>query len=405
MIVLQINTTANSASHGRIAAGIGKQLIQGGHKSYIAYGRTGYECGSELIKTGDKFDQGLHYLKSRLIDRHGFGSGYSTSRLVRKIQRIEPDVVHLHNLHGYYLNVAVLFRFLKKWGKPVIWTFHDNWPITGHCSYFEHMNCFKWRTGCFKCPNIRGYPGSWGIDNSQSNFYEKKELFTGIGNMVLVSPSEWLANYLRQSFLAEYDIKVINNGVDVGSFRPVSDILVRKQYSLQKKYILGVANIWDARKGLKDFIKLRSKLDRNTDIVLVGLSQKQIDSLDCGIIGISRTESIEDLAALYSGAEAFVNPTYLDNFPLVNIEALACGTPVITYETGGSHESIGSFSGLGVKKGNNDALYDAVVSVLYNADRYNALSCRRRAIELYSAENRYNDYVDLYADRIRIHGN
>jgi glycosyltransferase involved in cell wall biosynthesis len=400
MRVLQINTTANSASHGRIAAGIGLQLLQEGHSSYIAYGRTGRECGSVLIKTGNRVDHGLHYLKSRLLDRHGFGSKYATINLVRKIQEIQPDIIHLHNIHGYFLNVAVLFRYLKKTHIPVVWTFHDTWPITGHCSYFEHMNCYKWRDGCFNCPNIKGYPESWFIDGSRRNYNEKKELFNGVENMVLVSPSKWLAAYLRQSFLSGYDIKVINNGVDTESFSPVDDTIARDRYSLTRKYILGVANIWDSRKGLKDFIRLRTLLDRSIDIVLVGLTRSQIESLDNGIIGISRTDSVEDLASLYSGAEVFVNPTYLDNFPLVNIEALACGTPVITYETGGSHESIDPLSGIAVEKGNIGDLHAAILSVINNEERYGPLICRQRAIELYSSGSRYREYIDLYTDRI-----
>lgn len=401
MRVLQINTTANSASHGRIAAGIGKQLIQGGHESYIAYGRTGINCESELIKIGGRLDQGLHLIKSRLFDRHGFGSYQSTLSFIKEIEKIDPDLIHLHNIHGYYLNIVVLFRYLKNWGKPVIWTFHDTWPISGHCSFFEHMNCYKWQNECFECPNIHGYPKSLYIDNSRRNFNEKKELFTGLKDLVLVSPSEWLANHLRNSFLSGYEIRIINNGVDINKFNPGNDETARKKYLLKKRYILGVANIWDERKGLKDFIRLREILDRDIDIVLVGLSQSQIKSLGDGINGIRRTESIEDLASLYAGAEAFINPTYLDNFPLVNIEALACGTPVITYRTGGSHESIDKNSGLAVEKGNIQALHGSILAVLNDKNFYTSGQCRERAIGKYSSEDRNADYIDLYHERLR----
>ncbi|HBE40807.1 MAG TPA: glycosyl transferase [Bacteroidales bacterium] len=400
MKVLQINTTANSASHGRIAAGIGTQLLQAGHESYIAYGRTGNDCGSELIKIGGKLDQGLHLIATRIVDRHCFSSSGATRTMVRRIEDIQPDVIHLHNVHGYYLNIAILFNYLKRWGKPVIWTFHDTWPITGHCSYFEHVNCFKWETGCYSCPNIKGYPGSWFIDNSRRNYREKRDLFTGLKDMVLVSPSQWLAKYLKRSFLSDFEVRVINNGVDTVKFDPGLAGVVNSKYDLEKRYILGVANIWDERKGLKDFIKLRQILDRNIDIVLVGISGAQKKALGREIKGILRTESTSDLASLYAGAEAFVNPTYLDNFPLVNIEALACGTPVITYQTGGSHEAIDKSSGQIVEKGNVSSLHDAIMSVITDKDLFKPGQCRERAIENYSADDRYKDYIKLYEERM-----
>ena len=400
MKVLQINVTANAGSHGQIAAGIGKQLIERGHESYIAYGRTNNECESELVKIGGKYDLAFHLIKTQIFDRHGFGSFHSTGSFIRKIEKIDPDIIHLHNLHGYYLNIKVLFKYLKDCNKPVIWTFHDAWPITGHCSFFEHMNCYKWKTVCYDCPNIHGYTKSWFIDNSRRNFNEKKELFTGVKNLVLISPSDWLANHLRHSFLSDYEIRVINNGVDINKYNPVNAEAIRRKYCIKNKYILGVANIWDARKGLEDFIKLRKILDREIEIVLVGLSRSQIKSLDVDMKGISRTESIEELASLYSGAAIFVNPTYLDNFPLVNIEALACGTPVITYKTGGSIEAIDLDTGKVVEKGNIRALYNSIIEIISKEDLYNTAQCCRRAIQKFSAEKRFGDYISLYQERI-----
>lgn len=402
MKVLQINVTANSGSHGRIAAGIGTQLMLGGHQSYIAYGRTGNYCGSELVKIGGKLNVGIHLLKTRLLDRHCFGSLHATTNFIKKLRKIDPDVIHLHNLHGYYINISVLFKYLQEAGKPVIWTFHDTWPITGHCSFFEHVNCYKWKTECFACPNIHGYTKSWGVDNSRRNYREKKALFTGLKNLVLVSPSDWLANHLRHSFLSSCDIRIINNGVDILKFNPDFNGLVRQKYSLNKKYILGVANIWDERKGLKDFVRLREILDTNIDIVLVGLSPNQIKSLGNGIKGIRRTESIDDLASLYAGAETFVNPTYLDNFPLVNIEALSCGTPVITYRTGGSHESIDKGSGRMVEQGDIRALHEAIMDILGSENVNTSSKCRERAVNKFSAEARYRDYISLYQECLKI---
>jgi putative colanic acid biosynthesis glycosyltransferase len=394
--LLQINTTANSCSHGRIAESIGSLIIEQGHESYIAYGRTAYNSNSTLMKIGSKTDNALHLIITRLLDRHGFGSFYATMSFIDEVIKINPDIIHLHNLHGYYLNIAVLFEYLKKCDKPVVWTFHDCWPFTGHCSHFEYVRCNKWRTGCFKCPNIHGYPKSWFIDNSKRNYYQKKELFTGIKNMILVSPSEWLAGHLRDSFLSECEIKVINNGIDTDKFKPIDYESFLIKYKLKKKYILGVASIWSDKKGLSDFMKLRGILEPEIDIVLVGLSKQQIKVLPLGIRGVMRTESINELAALYTGANMLVNPTYIDNFPSVNLEALACGTPVITYNTGGSPEAINRDTGIVIEKGNLKELHSSIIKIMTNNTQYTSTQCREQAVNSFSAKAKYKEYFELY---------
>ncbi len=402
MKVLQINTTANSGSHGRIAEGIGRSLIAEGNESLIAYGRTANPSVSELIKIGNQPDQILHLAKSRIIDRHGFGSAKATESFVRQIIDIDPDIIHLHNIHGYYLNVKVLFEFLKGRRRPVVWTFHDCWPFTGHCSYFDAVNCYKWQSGCYACPNTRGYPASWFIDNSLINYKEKRDLFTGLDYMVLVSPSRWLANHLSNSFLSGYEIRVIHNGVDLNEFKAVETEKVRSKYKLPKIYILGVANIWDERKGLTDFIRLRNLLDHEIGIVLVGLSPGQIKSLPLGIIGLGRTENTGELAALYSGAEVFVNPTYADNFPSVNIEALACGVPVVTYDTGGSPESIDGKTGFAVAKSDVSKMAAAVNMILQTGKVTYSDECRTRAEDTFDEGKRYLQYIGLYNEISKI---
>jgi len=396
MKVLQINTTVNSGSHGRIAEEIGLSLIAAGHESYIAAAYTPRPSQSRVIKIGHDFNRRLHGLKTRLFDRHGFGSKTPTRKLINQIKHIDPDIIHLHNIHGYYLHIGVLFEYLKSSNKPVVWTFHDCWPFTGHCSYFDAVNCFKWKTGCYSCPNKAGYPKSILIDNSRINYRDKKHLFTGVSDMVLVSPSQWLAGHLRESFLKEYEIKVINNGIDTENFKPIiSDMLIEK-YKISGKYILGVASTWTKRKGLDDFISLRARLEPEIGIVLVGLNQNQARKLPDGIISISRTENINELSALYSGAEVFVNPTYVDNFPSTNIEALACGTPVITYNTGGSPEAIDENAGIVVDKGDTEGLGKAVETMLKNGKEHYSSACRDRAVKLYNKNDRYGDYISLY---------
>lgn len=396
MRILQINTSVNSGSTGRIAEDIGRILIKRGHQSHMAYGNIVNNSSSATIKIGTSKDFILHALKSRLIDRHGFGSEKATMAFIRKIDMMNPDLVHLHNIHGYYLHSRILFEYLKRKQKPVVWTFHDCWPFTGHCSHFDYVNCYKWKTECHHCPNTHKYPKSWLIDNSRRNFRQKKALYTGLENVILVSPSEWLAGFLRMSFLSGYEVQVIRNGIDLEKFRPIKDEGIIKKHNLGKKYILGVASKWSDKKGLDDFIRLRNILYRQFDIVLIGLSQKQLKTLPEGMLGISRTEKTDELAALYSGATAFVNPTYVDNLPTVNIEALACGTPVITYDTGGSAETIDADTGLAVRKGDITALRNAISELHVKEREIVSSKCRNRAERLFNAKQMSEEYITLY---------
>ncbi len=397
MRILQINTSANTSAPGRIASEIGYLLMDNGHESFIAYGRTSREEKSSVIKITNIKDISFHILYTRLFDRHGFGSKKATERFINRIMEINPDVIHLHNLHGYYIHIGVLFGYLKKAEKPVIWTLHDCWPFTGHCSYFDRVDCIRWQSECFDCPLIRGYPASWLIDNSRRNFQNKKELFSSLNNINLVSPSNWLAKHLTNSFLGQYPIKIINNGVDIGKFKPIDPNYARDKFKLKGQYIiLGVANIWSKRKGYDDFIKLRALLDPEIEIMLVGLSPGQIRNLSHGIRGISRTESIADLVALYSSADIFVNPTWVDNFPTVNLEALACGTPVVTYNTGGSPESIDNTTGIVVPKGDIPGLNTAIMDLLSKDRKVISIECRNRVERLYNSVSRYSDYLKLY---------
>jgi glycosyltransferase involved in cell wall biosynthesis len=338
----------------------------------------------------------MHGLKSRLLDQQGFGSVHATKALIKQIEEIQPDLIHLHNIHGYYINIEVLFDFLGQADIPVVWTFHDCWPFTGHCSYFDRFACEKWKTECHHCPNLKGYPQSWFVDNSRSNYRAKKALFNSVKDMVIVTPSRWLANHVSQSFLNNYPLKVIHNGIDLSMFKPVGVDEIRLKYKIGgDKMILGVASTWDQRKGLVDFILLRRKLDRSIGIVLVGLNKQQINGLPAGITGLGRTESVTELAALYSAADVFVNPTYIDNFPTTNLEALACGTPVITYNTGGSPEAVDQTTGRVIEKGDVDGLADAVNQLLEMSDGLSEF-CRARAERLYDKDDRLYDYVELY---------
>ncbi|PKD43250.1 glycosyltransferase [Rhodohalobacter barkolensis] len=403
MIILQINTSVNTGSTGRITEQIGRKAIQNGHISSIAYGVSGSEDSrSKLIKVGSRPEMMLHGLKTRMFDLHGFGSKNATLALIDKIKIIKPDVIGLHNLHGYYLNIEVLFNFLKESQKSVVWTFHDCWPFTGHCTYFDSVGCKKWINGCYDCPKTRFYPASYGLDNSKWNYEKKKELFNGLENLRIVTPSQWLAGLVKKSFLKKYPVDVIHNGVDIDIFTPQAKELPSGFEQDERKIVLGVASVWDKRKGLEDFKKLRQILDKSFRIVLVGLNNEQLSDLPSGITGIARTENVHQLAALYGLAEVFVNPTWQDNFPTTNIESLACGTPVITYDTGGSPESINRQTGKKVDQGDITGIKNAIVEIAEKGKSFYKDKCREQAISHYDKNDRFQDYVNLYEELVTI---
>ena len=351
--ILQINTVINSGSTGHIAENIGKLAISKGWKSYIAYGRNPKETASIPIKIGVKSSILFHVLITRLFDLHGFGSYFATKSLIKEIKKIKPDIVHLHNIHGYYIHVGLLFKFLERANIPVIWTLHDCWSFTGHCSHYMAVHCTKWKSQCFKCHEKKQYPKSVFFDNSFLNYRIKRKTFTLLESKFLkiVTPSEWLSKDVKISFLSKYESIVINNGIDLNVFRPTKNKIKEKHSIENKKIVLGVASVWSERKGLNDFIQLAECLPENYVIILIGLSKKQIEVLPSKIIGIARTESQTELVQYYSAADVFFNPTYEDNFPTTNIEALACGTPVITYNTGGSPEIIDENTGYVISAG------------------------------------------------------
>jgi glycosyltransferase involved in cell wall biosynthesis len=404
-VLLQINAVANTGSTGRIAEEIGKLALQQGWSSYLAYGRKAESSQLQLIRVGGKLSVLLHVLVTRLFDRHGFGSKYATRRLIKTVRRIKPDVIHLHNLHGYYLNVRALFRFLSSAGIPVVWTLHDCWPLTGRCTHFACAACSKWTTACCRCPQKGRYPKSLFLDRSKSSYRQKRQLFTGVKGMTVVPVSRWLGEVVGQSFLRGSPVRVILNGIDTDAFSPQP---VRagaaKKYGLEegKLVALGVAGTWSDRKGLNDFAELNKMLDHSRQqIALVGLSKRQIKNLPEGIVGIERTENVRELAELYSIAAVFLNPTWEDTFPTTNLEALACGTPVVTYRTGGSVEAVSEDTGAVVEQGDVEGLYRALQAVQEKGKAFYAPRCRQRALSLYDRQDRFKEYMALYDQLLR----
>ncbi|WP_317414259.1 glycosyltransferase [Holdemanella porci] len=391
MKILMINVVCGIRSTGRICTDLAKELDKEGHQVKIAYGRDSVPPQYEkyAVKIGSEFDVKLHGIKSRMFDRAGFGSENATKRFIEWVEKFDPDIIHLHNIHGYYINVEILFDYLRRCNRKIIWTLHDCWSFTGHCTYFDYVSCTKWKEGCFNCSQRREYPESLLIDNSKNNYIEKKKIFTGIKNLIIITPSKWLADLVHQSFLKEYPVFVINNGVDTDVFKKNSMISDSKNKYVDKKIILGVAAIWNRRKGLRDFIELSKIIDDRYKIIVVGVSENQINMLPPNIIGIKRTNSVEELSKLYNIATVFVNPTYEDNYPTTNLEAIACGTPVISYKTGGSSESALIYGDV-VEKGDIDSLRKKIYDIKY------VKPIKNFKVEDISVHKMILQYIELY---------
>ena len=390
MKVFMINSVAGVRSTGRICTDLAELLHQRGHTCRIAYGRVSAPdfCKDYTVKIGSELGAYARFATGLVLDDQGKGARRATRRLIREIQEFDPDIIHLHNIHGYYLNIKMLFDFLSKADIPVVWTLHDCWTFTGHCSHFDFVGCDKWKDGsCRRCPVKTGYPPSLIVDRSAKNFKEKKALFTSVKNVTLVTPSDWLRRLAEQSFLGKYESITVNNGIDLSRFKPTPSNAKERLGIADKKMILGVASIWGKRKGLLDFHALAGLLDDEWRIVLVGLNKHQIAALPQNVIGIERTNSITELAELYTAADVFVNPTHEEVFGLVNIEARACGTPVVTYRTGGCVEAVDESYCRIVDKFDVQGLHDAILSVS-KRDGINA--------DEFDKNQKYLEYISLY---------
>jgi len=358
MKVFFVNAVCGTGSTGRIVTDLLHTLRAQGHDGKIAFGvgEAKNVSPGDAVKIGGKLNYYLHNALSRLTDHAGLYSKAATRRLIRAIREYDPDVIHLHNLHGYYVNYEMLFAFLKTYGKKVVWTLHDCWAFTGHCAHYSYVGCQKWQTLCHHCSQPKAYPKCYTKGDAEKNFARKKAAFYGVPNLTVVTPSQWLADEVKKSFLKNYPVEVIHNGIDLEIFHHrESDF--RQRYGLEgKKIILGVANVWNKRKGLDDFIELSKLLDDSYKIVLVGLTSEQKEALPEGILGITRTGNATELAEIYSAADVFVNLSYEDTYPTVNLEAQACGTPVLTYDTGGCAETILPNGGIVVPQGDLTAV-------------------------------------------------
>ena len=348
-----------------------------------------------LIYYGSFYENTIHNYLGKLLGLNGRFSYFGTKQLVNELKKFSPDIVHLHNLHSFCIDLPVLFKYLKNSRVQVVWTLHDCWPFTGHCAHFTIARCDKWKTGCYRCPQIKAYPKSY-VDTSKCMYAYKRKLFTSVKNMTLVTPSEWLAGLVRQSFLKDYPVKVINNGIDLSVFKPIPSNF-REKYGIPKdKFIvLGVAFGWGERKGLDVFIELSRRLEQNKfQIVLVGTDKKVDKQLPKEIVSIHRTQNQTELAEIYTEADLFVNPTREEVLGLVNLEAIACGTPVLTFDTGGSPECIDETCGCVVSCDDIDRLTEEIYRI-YNQRPYNKEDCVRKA-QSFNNQYKYEMYLKLY---------
>lgn len=397
MKIVQINTTCGIGSTGKICTGISLLLTESGTPNHILYSSRGNDDPLG-IRCSDNTYIKIQALKSRIYGNYGFNSHKATRKMISELERIRPDIVHLHNIHGHDCDLEMLFQYFKERNTKLVWTFHDCWAFTGYCPHFIMKKCDQWRTQCSSCIQRREY--SWFVDRSSYLFNKKKKLFQGL-DLTIVTPSRWLADLVKQSFLKNCPVQVINNGIDLKVFRPAGSDF-RKTYCLEnRKIVLGVSFDWDKRKGLDVFIELAKRLPAEYQTVLVGTNEKTDKILPENILSIHRTQNQQELAEIYSAADVFVNPTREENYPTVNMESIACGTPVLTFRTGGSPEILDETCGSVVDCDDIDALEKEIIRICTDKP-YSTEACLKKAKE-FDKNERFKEYINLY-ERINASG-
>ena len=394
MRILSINTVYAVSSTGKIVKQIAEKAEQRGFQCMIAhrYEVEGIQYPSNTVAVSSWLDCHVHNRLSRMTMLRGAFSKWKTFFFLKKVGKFKPDLIHLHNIHGNFINLSMLFRYIKRHKIKVVWTLHDCWPLTGNCKHFDMVGCDRWKNGCGNCIQ----KGNAIIDISSTMYKRKQRMFDGIDDMTIVTPSKWLADLVLQSPLGKYPVKVINNGIDLGIFKSVESDFKEKHGITDKKMILGVSFDWSNRKGLDVFVELARRLDESYQIVLVGTSDVIDANLPDNIISIHKTNNQKELAEIYAAADVFVNPTREETYPTVNMESLACGTPVITFRTGGSPEIINDTCGFVVEREDLDSLTERVIEVCENRT-FSKADCLNKSKE-YNMHDRFDEYIKLYED-------
>ena len=397
MKIIIINTFSNGST-GNISKKIKKALEQNGDECWFFYG-IGNSGERRIERIGSNISIHLHSLLSRLTGLQCCFSYFSTLCLIRKIKKIKPDIVHFHNIHGSYLNMATIFNFLAREKIPVVETLHDCWAFTGKCPHFSAVKCMKWKDKCGNCPQLSRYPASSFFDVTAHNIKKKDKLYKKINNFTVTAVSDWLANCARESILRDYNIKTIHNGIDLELFYPDFDVSIFEHYNIpRKKIVLGVASVWSERKGLVKFKEISSLLSDEFAVVIVGLNEDQIASLPKNMIGIKRTENIDDLRKIYSCASVFINTSLEETFGLVTAEALACGTPAIVFNSTACPEVLDSNSGIVLDNSSSESLLRAIYKIVENKTTYSKENCVNRIKNNFSSKKMLQGYLNLYSE-------
>ena len=399
MVIAEINTLP-VGSTGKIMFDLAETARKHGHTVYTYSAKTfrrgvknDYPERPYHTYFGSETGNFIHKVVGGLTGFNGYFSSWSTRKLISQLKEQKIDILHLHNLHEFCINLPMLFGWIKKNDIRVIWTLHDCWTFTGHCPYFTMVGCDKWKTGCGRCPQKNIYPKSY-LDTTSFMWKKKKEWFTGVKDLTIVTPSEWLAGLVKDSFLSEYPVKVINNGIDLNVFKPTPSDFRETHGIIERVLLLGVAFGWGKRKGFDVFLELVKRLDDRYQIVLIGTDDAIDRQLPSNIISIHRTNNQQELAEIYSAADVLVNPTREDNYPTVNMESIACGTPVLTFETGGSPEMVDSNTGAVVPCDDVDKLIREIKRICKEKP-YSEQDCIRKA-RVFNKWTKFQEYIELY---------
>ena len=392
MKIAFINSVAGFGSTGRLVSTLSMMDEVDGK---VYYGRKKDSSNAISMRFTGDIGNVTHAVGTYFFDDHGFHNAMETKRMLKDLDEFNPDIVHLHNLHGYYVHVGVLFDYLKRKNKKVIWTLHDCWSFTGHCAHYDGIGCDKWKDKCYDCPITNEYPFSWNKHNVTKNYERKKEVFTSIkDNLTIVTPSYWLEEQVKQSFLKECNVMTIHNGINLNDFK-YTESSFRKKYHLEDSFIvLAVASVWDTTKGIEDLKELANSLPENIKLVVVGGTLSSNTTSIENALCIPRTNTVKELCEIYSASDAFINLTKQDTFPTVNIEALACGLPVITYKTGGSPEILTDKTGIVVEKNNIEKMKEVLIELAKN-NSFKKEDCIEVAFH-YSLDKMYKGYLKLY---------
>ena len=399
MKIVEINTVFNGST-GKLMLSLADICKFKGHDVFCFATSPHKKVTANCYSVGNNLSSLLHSRLSYLFKNPEMNSFLATKAMIKKIEKISPDIIHIHNLHGFYLCLPLLFKYIKKTNKRVVWTLHDCWGFTGRCPHFLLMNCYKWKNGCFKCPYKKtDYPPAL-FDVSQKMWKRKRKWFTGINNLTIVTPSFWMASLVKESFLKEYEVKTINNGINLEIFKPTENLFKRKIKAENKFIVLGISFNWSIKKGLDVFVELSKKLTKDFVVVLVGTNEEVDRLLPPSIVSIHKTQDQKELAEIYSSANVFVNPTREDNFPTVNLEALACGTPVLTFDTGGCSETIDDNCGKVLKTNSVEELKTEILNIYNSSTIFKKNNCLKKANE-FNAKTKLLEYVQLYEEKIR----